>query len=582
MSFTVVPQGGNNIGSAIAITAFSNSPETIAGTALGTNSTRGDAILVAGSTSNDDTYIVLDVVDADTVEVYPAVTSEAAAGTAQIKRNDHKLEIVDEGSIGPTDIETAMASVDSRLFRKLIRTAGADNQMDVWMFLFRHFEFHRTATGTTTYVSTNDVYLLDYDGDKRNLAAYSYFEDRGVSGGLGEIILQFGSLGVSSDRRSAKDGCVLLNTVPTALVGASDARRICTQVGGSAIFTESGGVASFEDGPSTEGYFSNCLAYGGIFAPTSGRELSEINNIIYRGRNSGLPIVGVPASSSNLLLVDNVSSGILANNTEETLVEEMEISEDFTTPVVLLFSSACKFLNPREDYTSAQLFNAFSAGSGIKSYTFNPQFIDYSPLTGPSPISGASVTIEKFVDARIVNVANNHDGTYTITINGEDHTYEASGNTAASIKVQLASAINAGSQPVTATVETSPPQFGDAIFIKSDVDYTIFDIEVSSPSSDLVLDPAATAGGASHATDDTVPGVVTGSPFTTDANGRINSGNGFDMSSFVVYSFLGTCNMFYRVFFEKPGYERLDMTLVLEAKAVGVIPVAPARMGGVR
>lgn len=80
----------------------------------------------------------------------------------------------------------------------------------------------------------------------------------------------------------------------------------------------------------------------------------------------------------------------------------------------------------------------------------------------------------------LVNITGTDDGDYTVTINGTDFTYTASGATADTIEAQLISAVNAGSEPVTAA-----PGTGDQLTLTADEAGVPFTVSVTNADSNL-------------------------------------------------------------------------------------------------
>lgn len=98
----------------------------------------------------------------------------------------------------------------------------------------------------------------------------------------------------------------------------------------------------------------------------------------------------------------------------------------------------------------------------------------------PSPIKVG----RREADAAQVNtftVVDTTDGDYTITLNGVDYTFAASGNTAGEIRNGLVSAINAGSEPVTAANGGGT----DDLTVTADVAGTPFSTATASPDSGI-------------------------------------------------------------------------------------------------
>lgn len=533
MAYTVVPQaitGGPGLIFSTAITAKTSAPETISGTNLGTNATRGDALQITGNAPNNGVYIVLDVLGANQVEVYPAIPSAATAGgTAQIREQNHKLQITNETTVNTGTIVAAIP--DARLF-SIAYVLGSSGGLplnptyNIVKHVFRDLNLDRTVAGTTTFTIQRECWFLEWDGTKRTGAGITTDWLITETGGTGNIELLVGNQTDAGDPRSVDAGAVLLGCRIAANPGAANFMQV--RVLGSFLYNSQASAGHQIGDGQGAGQMSGTVVDGRIVVPAFGGTLETFTDVVNYSRNAGIGVTGPVANADRILQANQTAASTTFFSSTEVIQEGAAFSDACASPVSASFGSAVTFRNPQEDYADARLFSGGPSGAaGVavrKEYSFNPRFVDISRIAGSLPIAGATVTITKQTDAQYVKVNGTTDGTYTITINGEDHSYVASGATANNIRDGLVTAINAGGQPVTAHAETTTAHLGTAVFIHADVEDQIFVVEVTAPAGNLVLNPALNGTCIGDLMDDDYrPGPVTGSPFTTDANGRINT-----------------------------------------------------------
>ena len=596
MAYNVLPVaiagGGGLIQAAIAITGFAAGPGantgTITGVGLGVNAVRGDAAQVAGSTSNDGVYIVVDQIDANNIEVYPAPVVEAAAGTCEIREQNHRLDIVDEHAAGVTAALIAAAMVaghDARLFQR-VAFAPAQTVAREWSFygfLFRQIVVSHTGANNTVFTSTRETWFVAWERASATTIA-SAWSAQIAAADPGTLETNVGALANAADPRSGID--------PSHFIGGSwlgQAIRHQTRYNcGMFSSTSAATLMNIDDGQGT-GRLSCFLADGGVAAPITAGSVDQVNNLILSSPTFGFTPVGTLSNADNILVAQSLQFGVVfAAATEVPIGPGLELSDAAFSPGnTLIFGSAAVVPSPNEDYSEAELFNLSSA-TGRKTFRFDPRFVERNANTGPQPISGAIVSIFRVSDGHYVQVANQTDGTYTIRINGEDHTHVSAGQSAAQLRNSLVTAINAGSQPVTANSGINGNQVGGTgLIINADVDDTPFSISIEAEPTpgDLVLDPVPAAGAAlvALANDgDYREQEVVGSPFTTDASGRIDT-DGVDLQAFIGHeNGIGTrfIHSFYNVRVSHPIFGPLVFNFKPTADFEAQIAVPVGRVEG--
>ena len=587
MSYTFIPLrisgAAGLIFGPLTTTGFATAPNTVSGLALGTNAVRGDALDVIGSTSNDRTYAVLDVVDANTVEVWPAIVAEAPLGTVELREQNHFLAIIDEATVNAETIAAAMAPLDSRIFERkfTIPAQTAGREFRIYGFLIRRFSFNNTAATTTDFLSEFEVWFLDWDGERRSSSTIS--SDWAITsnsvGAVGALTnIDFGSLADPTDVRSVQRGSVLLGG--NLLVFAQG--ELATSVYGSFLHS---GLSSLlyilADGPGVGG-ISGSVVNAGLVAPPVGSTLNFLQTVIQNAPNFGLAPLGEITTAANFLQADSANFGVIFSATE-VIVRELELSDAAFTPAQFVFNSALTFVDPREDYTPAELFNNNNAASA-KAYTFNPRFVDINFVSGPAPTVGAEVSITRVADSHYLGFLSATDGTYIVSINAEEYTHVSSGQTPGQLRNSIRDAINAGTQPVTAFNGNNSAPFGMIVLaINANAVDTPFALQVvSQPASSLVVDPAPNQSVGAIQSHDYREIPVVGSPFTIDANGRIDT-NGVELAAFIGYEGgvgLRFFNLQYNITVEGEGFRREITGFKPVAPFNADFPVEDKRMGG--
>lgn len=566
--------------------SFDNPTANIEATNLGNDVIVGDCVEVSGSGFNDRGFLVLEVVDADNVRVYPAPANEGPGATCRARYNDCYIDIDNETSVDAATIESAIGN--SELFRRVTTTPSIGSPINLKWRIYAHrcrtIQVTPPTGGVCTFTSLREVWYFDADGEARSTGGGGYawvFREDTSAGSTGEVRWNVGELTDSGDIRSGKNGSIFLNgSISSHPSGSPNNLLGRFLVTNSLMSQDSDGIAYLNDDENGNlSRLANSILVGTFQMPTGNRTLDTIKNLILEGP---LFIIGQVTNAEDLTVTEELSGtfGSSVSVTSESTFSGIEISDSVFLPLVLLFNSVVNLLNPKEDYSLSSLFNVFSLSAARKSFTFNPTFVDYNEGGGPQPISGATVSVEKVADGHILNISTySAAGPYTVTINGTPFSVTAAGSLDLT-RTALINAINAGSEPVTATNGLTDAQFGATSFsIIADSPNTPFDIQVSSPSNFLVLNPAAVAGGALLLGEDHTNGALTGSPFTTDVNGRINSGDGVELTTEVRYTNLGTIRLFYLITIEKAGFPLTETTLRPTGQVESQFPIRSKKMG---
>jgi hypothetical protein len=151
-----------------------------------------------------------------------------------------------------------------------------------------------------------------------------------------------------------------------------------------------------------------------------------------------------------------------------------------TAPQETLWDSIYGASVDTAEFTSANFLTLLSALSVSTSEDLHISLTDlFSQERSPSlALVGRRATAVAQVE--LVDITGTDDGDYTVTINGTDFTFAASSDTADDIEAGLISAVNAGSEPVTAA-----PGTGDQLSLTADEAGVPFTLSVEAPSDNL-------------------------------------------------------------------------------------------------
>lgn len=581
MSYTIVPRNATH--QFMAFQTISDFPTTTTIEASGANFitngiSRGDSADILAGT-NAGVYIVLDVLDEDTLEVYPALTAGAGSGLVRIMANDHRLLITDEATVTAALIAAAMP--DERLFgmrgRALAAVGGA--WVEIFGFLFRDLHFNHTSANTTNWNTLNEIWFLDWQRASAT-ANVDYMWNATTPGSDFAGSKTILTMGNSGSGIHTNNGSVFLN----GGVKYSEASNLTTRVYGSAFL---GGGATSEllelsDGDDV-GEVRQSMANGNMFLGAGqGAGLSSVDGFVFSGSGFGMSIINPVDSLVRCDLVDTLSV---------TLTDEHQVWEDVRRNSTggLLIMSGDGPLTFRNSDPTIDLFGIVSGAEPVvRDYTFNPRFVDVNYNDDPQPIQNLVVSIFRELDNRVFGFDNAaFGGTMTLRINGVDVSFGYSisafitaGNAVVAINAEP------GLPTITATRVDPGEAFGPTVVgvHLSDSAGGYPTVEVVSDPESLFVDQPALASPSDVLDDPHLPIEIAGSPFTTDVNGRINTA-GVNLASEVhlVTNTAGSIvqNARYRLRVEGPHYSVFDRVFTLRARFDADIPIAWACMGTV-
>lgn len=481
------------------------------------------ATTVAGTDgdTNSGSYIVADVISETKVEIFGALPTLPAPGAnVQVRRNDSVLFIQDEsaGTLGAAS--TAYPNViQSRQLTEPTPIAAGLNFILRELFVLNIFGIPNTATDLV--LQSNDEMVLG----GLNHAVTNISGLLNTAGTFkGDFKLISGTAG--SDLLSVTDPSIFVGVIVNFVVEKEtmDIRGSVFAYGRTSVFVS--GKAPV---------IQSCYFIGGsinlVPQNLSGGFFDTL--VIYSGA-TGAGMVGLPDETDNITTIEAASGGFTINGSP--ILSGMRFAADVFRPLYQTLSGTTIIRNPKEPYTTVELFGSdfTSPGvgliwGGITRYTFNPRFVTRDEAGNNAiPLSGLDVKIEEIDDEQGINIAVGAAGTtYTVTINGTAFPYTQSGtNNLNNIRNGLKTAINAGAEPVTArTITTlvvppdSLPHHLDIIPDDPDVLFTtaVIDDDTGTRMTLLLKEREES-----------------GSPYTSDSNGRINT-DGVDLEVGVSY-----------------------------------------------
>jgi hypothetical protein len=210
-------------------------------------------------------------------------------------------------------------------------------------------------------------------------------------GSTGLNSFTIGSDGGGSERAAAEEGCMLVGPMVglgSVVVGSGvSATNQVSKSYGSAWWP-----TKLLSGPNDSIWVSslvrNSLTQPGALGGTGG----FIESVIQYG-GDGVASLGAGLDARNILVAQSDSSATLANITSAT-IEGVLLSDLSFLPAYQLSNTILTILNPRDDYTGAELFDllTFKTGTGYVYYTWNPTFVERDELgLEGDPIQGLTV-----------------------------------------------------------------------------------------------------------------------------------------------------------------------------------------------
>lgn len=399
------------------------------------NVRKNDRVVILGSTSNDRAWYVQSVISETQITVRPlnglaALTVEAAAGNLSVRQGQHAIEIVDEattswsalasatfggGSLGSgvaADFFTyttfwqrganshSLCLIENGLGGEALQGGGGQGAIRVVITV---------STGVTDWTSEKEVVVntADRGPSASNVrpAITVGFEDRTVGADAGLFTLDIGRRG--SDRFAASRGSYWFGVYPgstkqTTPVVQTD--HMVVRVSGSVVLDDE--QVNMQRG-------SELVA--SLFGPTLSAPSSSISaatpdtlvesciitaSDIVGNASAGLAATDPGQDGDNNLITDqDQAGGLVFTGATPVVLSGLLKSGDVISPMYQVFSSLAEALDPREPYTTAELFQVIGGSdSGAVKYTFNPRFVhDVSGV--PTPVVGLFVELIEINEA---------------------------------------------------------------------------------------------------------------------------------------------------------------------------------------
>lgn len=597
MSYAVVPGKQSGAAESRAITATTTSRITCAlGTFQTTFTAIGDAVEITGSASNNGIYIVVAVVSQTELDVYPALTAGGASGTAAVYAPLHELTITDEPTPTCASIASAIAALDSRLFFSPGGAADLSTDNEDWTYYFHLFQiiaFTYTSASVSTFVSKREVIASYYNrrtsagGMAASLAVG--FKMVSKAGSTGDVALQFGELGgAGSD--TGRQGSILLHGGPDINFGAG---KMSVQAYDTRFIGQSEWTSHYY-GSNRSGV--NAFLYGCQISGWNhftGSQTLEVKHCRFSIPTWNVATL-VSGFTGTLVFEDNLIGdtrsvqAFILQNCGFKRFKNFKVSDATNTPYFTYTASSVSVEDMPVDYAYQTMFAAASNCVSMKRNTYNPRIVELrNNIEAVTPLSGVRVDIEKFMDARYISITVASTGTWTLTINGV--VINATGSAAiGTLQTNIINAINAAGAGVTAISGINGGQTGGAtsIYVTENTVGRAFTMSLGAAGSSGTWQLAYTKLGQLNVTpDDFFEGVISGSPYTSDANGRINT-SGVMLTRAIhcesTFPSRREANVKYKVTFSKTGYETLVQYVVMTAVFNGDVVMRPARMGGLR
>lgn len=519
-------QGGTVNTSFLDVDGVHGIIEAAGATFLANEVQRGDGLNVLASTTNDDLYIVHTVLSETRVIVVasaggtPLVT-EPVAGVLIVQGANHRLTITDETITSALDVETGIGRPE--LFEVGRSSAGSGQQY--LMIRHRFSEITLASTGGTfAWSGTREVWSRDSTMAVVGTSAGGLV----VSGpAIGAYELEFGELAVPANSRSYRNGCVWIGVI---FNGPQNSMRQ-RYYGCYLSVPTAASLHQVNPGNAGEGRMFGCVANGGIVVGSGANTVdgSSLIDVLHVSETFGFAPLNRLNDVSNFVQAASTSFAIVAFLPPglDVSASGLAFSDDAFSPVFLLTlnpGAAFNIDDQQEDRSSAFLLNSVSDSTARIRYSWSPRVVTAvrpsSELAGgngegseiTTPVQGAMVYVDEVDLNRRIDVAfaASTAGNYVVTINGTDHVYASpGGETPATVSGALVALLNVVGEPVSAITAGLPAT--PTVLVSPDVVANPMSVSVSSP-----------VPGELSVRSFVIP--VTGSPFATAADGRINGG----------------------------------------------------------
>jgi hypothetical protein len=424
-------QGAQKVAPTSLVAATFTAPDTISGLPTDFDAAlvqRNDRVLFSGTTSNDGAWFVnVHPTIVGALQVRPlnggaAIVSEAGAGTIEVRVGTHMAYVVDEASptfgglfaTGTVDPAFGSGVIGDFRIQETRRVLGSSSTpLDTYALLgIGSFNIFWTVGGTTSWQIREElVYNANALGLEIPICKNSIF------GGTGIHTVQLGSDGGGSERTAADEESVVIGVVSDALVftlGANSTNMIQKCYGSYWRASPNLSANSVLVSSLIHGH----LSLPGSIGLTGGSAESIINGAL---GSEGFFTLGSGLDAANVLIHESGAAGFVAFPATPVVFEGLLKSDLAANPLYRLAGATFTVLDPREDYSSAELFDVFtfflSASNGYVKYTWNPTFRERD-ATGAlgAPIVGIKVRV---FDQSFLGVSEISGSPFTTNANGQ-------------------------------------------------------------------------------------------------------------------------------------------------------------------
>lgn len=368
-------------------------------TFLTNNVRKGDSAFVLGAgTTLSGVYRITEVISETQIRVHGAskgkttIGAAAGAGTVEVKGGAYKCVVTDEANPSWEGLRTTATGPDGSIGTSYITKGPVGDRITRFLTHgLRLIELVHTINATSTWVSERELVINDRADAGQGLIRFG-------SGATPGDLVRLGRAG--GDRYGTGDfGSAWIGWAVQASAtdpGPNDSLS-CSMYGSYLLGTTTGagqGNGSVIAGTGNQGDLIASMIDGmqlyapGPAAATTGSVYTgTIESVISRTPGFAALLGGAPFSYDNFLVTAAGAAGVTINVTG--FVQGLLTSVDVATPYFQTLNTFLAVLNPRRDYTLAELFG-INSGEGYLDYTWAPRFVQ--PGAGePLPVPGLTV-----------------------------------------------------------------------------------------------------------------------------------------------------------------------------------------------
>lgn len=464
-----------------------------------------------GGDANDGTYIIEKVVSETQVIVRGNLPAPGGAGnTISVSDNRSHFMFFDEAAPTLAGMEAAHGdAVISKQIGSASAGAGFVNKT-TWETYFRFWVYINNSS-TPTVMNITDAIVVNKTDFLATVGVH-------VDNTQHDVTVNIGTAGTEDS--AAQDSSAMIGY---SLLHNAFSR---TNLKGSVVF---GADASIYDLGNEGEAGSSLIVSGGFTTSFGGGAGGRISSVINVSNNLGHIALSSPDVMENYVQASSKQFGLAFGANFKA--SGVRITDLTFVPYVASFAATVRFLDGQDDYLFTNIFSGSTAAGGetwsmIKSWTWSPQFVRFSPNQQSGvPISGLSVKVFEKDDATPIDVvsAGPIGTTYTVTYTPADGSapivanYTSTNTNIGTIRNGIRDAMILAGFPGTTVSGTIPPYGADIQFSPTDEDvgYTI-SVTDDDTGARIAL-PASWTNGIRE---------LSGSPFTTDSNGEIDLGSG--------------------------------------------------------